>query len=48
MTGENFGTFDFVGMVLICIVLPAVLTPIFANLLRKIGWIKSGDLKLNL
>ena len=39
---------DWVGLLLICIVLPAVLTPIVALPLRKIGWIKEGDLKLDL
>jgi len=39
--------FDWVGLVLICIVLPAVLTPLLALPLRKLGWIKDGDLKLN-
>ena len=39
---------DWIGMLLICIVLPAVLTPLFALPLRKIGWIKDGDLKLDL
>ena len=38
---------DWVGLVLICIVLPAVLTPLSAIPFRKIGWIKDGDLKLN-
>ena len=32
----------------ISIVLPAVLTWLFAIPLRKIGWIKDGDLKLDL
>ena len=38
--------FDWLGLVLICFVLPAVLSVIFCKLLRKIGWIKEGDLKL--
>ena len=37
---------DWVGLVLICFVLPAVLTVVFALPLRKWGWIKDGDLKL--
>ena len=37
---------DWIGMLLICIVLPAVLTWIFGLFFRKIGWIKEGDLKL--
>ena len=37
---------DWVGFILICFVLPAVLTLLFAFFLRKWGWIKDGDLKL--
>lgn len=36
------------GILLVCFVLPAVLTFIFGEILRKIGWIKPGDLKLDL
>ena len=39
--------FDWLGILLICIVLPAVLTPIIAIPFRKMGWIKDGDLKLD-
>ena len=37
---------DWLGLVLISFVLPAVLTWIFGQICRKIGWIKEGDLKL--
>lgn len=37
---------DWVGLILICFVLPAVLALLFAFFLRKWGWIKDGDLKL--
>ena len=40
--------FDWLGMVLICFVLPAVLSWIFCEILRKGGWIKENDLKLDL
>ena len=40
------GVLDWVGLVLICFVLPAVLSLIFDFILRKIGWIKAGDMKL--
>lgn len=36
------------GILLICFVLPAVLTLFFGTLCRKAGWIKEGDLKLDL
>ncbi|MBP3493263.1 MAG: PTS sugar transporter subunit IIC [Oscillospiraceae bacterium] len=39
---------DWIGMLLICIVLPAVLTLLFALPLCKMGWIKDGDLDLKL
>ena len=39
---------DWIGLVLICFVLPAVLSLIFCEVLRRIGWIKDGDLKLDL
>ncbi len=39
---------DYIGLLLISIVLPAVLTYLFALILRKINWIKENDLKLNL
>ena len=39
--------FDWVGLILICFVLPAVLTALFGMVLRKKGWIKDGDLALN-
>ena len=38
---------DWLGLVLISFVLPAVLTWLIAIPLRKWGWIKDGDLKLN-
>ena len=40
--------FDWLGLVLICFILPAILSCIFCNLLRKIGWILENDLKLEL
>ena len=39
---------DWIGLVLICFVLPAVLSWVFCQILRKIGWIKENDLKLDL
>ena len=40
--------FDWLGLILISFVLPAVLTWLIAIPLRKWGWIKEGDLKLDL
>ena len=39
---------DWVGLVLICFVLPAILSWFFCEILRKWGWIKENDLKLEL
>ncbi len=38
--------FDWLGIALVCFVLPAVLTWAFGLFFRKIGWIKEGDLTL--
>lgn len=38
---------DWIGLILISFILPAILTWIFGQMLRKIGWIKEGDLKLD-
>lgn len=37
---------DWIGMLLICIVLPAVICPLINMLCRKLGWVKDGDMKL--
>lgn len=44
---EAITAFDWVGLILISFVLPAILCWAGGKLLRKIGWIKDGDLKLN-
>ena len=38
---------DWAAMALICFVLPAVLSVLFCEIERRLGWIKEGDLKLN-
>ena len=38
---------DWLGLVLVCFVLPAVLTWLIGIPCRKLGWIKDGDLKLD-
>ena len=38
---------DWIGLILICFVLPAVLTPLIAIPMRRAGWIKDGDMKLD-
>jgi uncharacterized membrane protein len=38
---------DWIGLILICFVLPAVLSIFFGQIERRLGWIREGDLKLN-
>lgn len=37
---------DWIGLITVCFLLPAVISLLLGNLLRKIGWIKENDLKL--
>ncbi len=37
----------WMGMALVCFILPAVLSWLFGLIFRKIGWIKEGDLKID-
>ena len=39
--------FDWLGLILISFVLPAILCPLINQLCRKAGWVKDGDLTLN-
>lgn len=45
-TKAAIGAWDWLGMVLICFVLPAILAPLFNALMRKLGKVKDGDLTL--
>ena len=47
-TKAGITAFDWIGMILICFILPAVLTLLIAVPFRKNGWIKGNDLKLDL
>ena len=47
-TGKVITAMDWIGLVLICFVLPAILSWAFGLVLRKWGWIKENDLKLDL
>lgn len=38
----------WIGLVLICFLLPAVLSLLFSLILRRMGWIREGDMKLAL
>ena len=47
-TKAGITAMDWIGLILICFVLPAVLSYVFCEILRKIGWIREGDLKLSM
>lgn len=47
-TSMGGGANMWLAILLVCFVLPAVLTWIFGEVCRKLGWIKDGDLKLDL
>lgn len=38
---------NWIGLVLVCFVLPAVLSFLFNEILRKIGWVRDGDMRLS-
>ena len=38
---------DWIGLILICFVLPALLSVLFCRILKKAGWIKENDLNLS-
>ena len=44
----DFSANAWIGVALACIVAPAVLSLVFAEILRKMGWIGENDLKLEL
>ncbi|MBQ5321174.1 MAG: PTS sugar transporter subunit IIC [Oscillospiraceae bacterium] len=46
-TSEKDAMF-WIGLLLVCFLLPAILSLIFSEILRKIGWIKENDMKLEL
>ena len=42
------GALGVVGIILLMIVLPALLNLVISEFMRKKGWIKKGDMKLNI
>ena len=47
-TKAGITAMDWIGLILICFILPGILTWIFGLFFRKIGWIRENDLKLDL
>lgn len=43
----SVGALDWIGLLLVCFLLPALLSLGFAAILRRIGWIKENDMKLD-
>ena len=46
--GQTPGIPQWIGLILICFLLPALICLGLSELMRRLGWIKEGDLKLNL
>ncbi len=44
---SSITAFDWIGLLFISIVLPAVICPCINIVLKKIGWVREGDLKLD-
>ena len=44
----GFDGVTVVGVVLICVVLPALLSLAFNEVMRRLGWVKTGDMQLEL
>ena len=45
-TKSGITGFDWLGLILVSFVLPAVLAPLINMVCRRLGWVKDGDLKL--
>ncbi len=46
VSATGTGAMTWIGIALLCVVLPAVLSIVFTEIFRKIGWIREGDMKL--
>ena len=48
ITSTEWTPMMWVGLLLVCIVLPAIFSIAFNELFRKLGWIKTGDMQLEM
>ena len=48
LTDMGFTATSVIGVLTVCLILPAVLSLVFSEVMRKLGLIKFGDLKLDL
>ena len=46
--GSGFTLPSVIGVLVVCIILPALLSLLFSEIMRKLGWIKENDMKLDL
>lgn len=46
LKNPDAGAMPWVGVILCCFVLPAVLSLLFSEIMRKLGWIREGDMLL--
>ena len=46
-SGKAITTFDWIGLLMVCFVLPAVICCVIGSVCKKIGWIGKDDLKLS-
>ncbi len=47
-TAMGFTANSILGVIVTCILLPAVLSLLFSGVMKKVGWINDGDMKLEL
>jgi uncharacterized membrane protein len=47
-TDMGYNATSIIGVLVVCIILPALLSLVFSEIMRKLGWIKQNDLKLEL
>lgn len=45
-TKATVTAFDWIGLLSISFILPAIICPIISMLIKKLGWVKDGDMKL--
>lgn len=43
----SIGVFDWIGLIMISFVLPAIISLIVHMIVKKLGWVKDGDMKLS-
>ena len=44
---EDPNALMWIGIALVCVVLPAILSLVFNEIMRRLGWIKTGDMKID-